>query len=198
MTVTSGAAPASRCFHRHEREYRARRGGAKHPNFVLVSEPIGAATNAIVLNPGAANASYTSLLDGPNSQWIGPDVNDSYVQAGVYHYQLQFLLCCTNGAQLTGQFAADNEATMYLNGNYVASTPITGFSSWTPVVRQQRVRRRAEPFNVIDVYLTNFGSSFQPGFSPTALPRGIDQLRHPAPGQLSQQQNRRVRVGVEL
>jgi hypothetical protein len=136
--------------------------GATDPNFALVSEPFGAGTIAVVIDP----VNYSSLPDDLASLWIGPDANNPYQLAGVYHYQLQFLVCCTNGAELSGQMAADNAAGVYLNNHYVASVP--GFGSWTPIsVNSGFVA--CPLINVLDIYVTNASSTVQPGYSPTAF-----------------------------
>ncbi len=141
--------------------------GATDPNFVLLSAPPGAGTSALVIAPASANSTYPTLLDGPDSQWIGPDTTDAYEPEGVYHYQLQFLVCCcANAAELSGQMAADNTAGVYLNGAPVASIP--GFSSWTPInVASGFVC--APLINMLDIYVTNNGSTGEPGRSPTAF-----------------------------
>ena len=109
------------------------------------------------------------MPDNSVSQWIGPDPYANFSQgeepAGVYHYQVQFLLCCTNGAELSGRMAADNSAGVYLNGSQPVGT-IAGFSSWTPI---SAVSGFVAGLNTLDIYLTNNNSSNDPGFSPTAF-----------------------------
>jgi hypothetical protein len=141
--------------------------GATDPNFVLVAAPPGAGTSALVINPSDANNSYTHLPDSLESQWVGPDTTDAYEPAGVYHYQLQFLVCCTN-AELNGQMAADNLAGVYLNDNYVAEVPALSppCSSWTPI---GVVGGFVLGLNTLDIYVTNWTSSVEPGYSPTGF-----------------------------
>src|ERR1039457_5333964 len=148
-------------------------GDATDPSFALLSEPaggLGTLPNAVVIYPANANSSYSSLPDNSVSQWIGPyPFADFTAQgeepAGVYHYQLTFLLCCTNGAELYGQMAADNSAGVYLNGSrFVAVIP--GFTSWTPISVTSGF---VLGLNTLDIYLTNANSSNDPGFSPTAF-----------------------------
>jgi hypothetical protein len=150
-------------------------GDATDPNFALVSEPAGAfgnLPNAVVIYPADVPGNY--LSDGPNSQWIGPDPYASFSiddePAGVYHYQLQFLLCCTNGAELSGQMAADNTAGVYLNGgtHEVGSiSTSSSFSSWTPISITSGF---VVGINVLDIYVTNYGASpTDTSPSPTAF-----------------------------
>jgi len=139
--------------------------GATDPNFVLVSTPAGAPAPpaALVIDPSSANATY-ALQDGPDSQWIGPDTTDAWEPAGVYHYQIQFLVCCTNCTALGGQMAADNLAGVYLNGQFAAFVP--GPGSWSPI----SINSGFVPgLNLLDIYLTNASSLNQPGFSQTAF-----------------------------
>ena len=139
-------------------------GDAMDPNFNLV----GYSDGALVINPADVPGSY--LPDGPNSQWIGPDAYSYDESYGVDHYQLQFLLCCTNGAELLGQMAADNTATVYLNGTQVGSIfASSGFTSWTPIFVNSGFVT-CPLLNVLDIYVTNY---FIPGdpypSSPTAF-----------------------------
>jgi hypothetical protein len=139
-------------------------GGATDPNFDLVGYPDG----ALVINPADVPGSY--LPDGPDSQWIGPDAYSDDEPYGVYHYQLQFLLCCTNGAELNGRMAADNTAGVYLNGVQVAGiTASAGYGSWTPIsVNTGFVG--CPSLNVLDVYVTNYDVPQDPyPSSPTAF-----------------------------
>jgi len=66
------------------------------------------------------------------SKWIGPNYTNNFCDpAGNYTYTIQFNLGGLNPATATisGRWAADNQASMYLNTTPVAHTP--GFSSWT-------------------------------------------------------------------
>jgi len=135
--------------------------GATDPNFVLVSVPsTWAGTTALVINPSYANGAFVGLHDGPNSQWIGPDTTLADEPLGAYHYRLQFLLCCTNGAELSGRMAADSVAGVYLNTHFVASIP--GYTTWTPIsVTSGFVG--APLLNTLDIYVTNNYTTGYPG-----------------------------------
>jgi hypothetical protein len=141
--------------------------GATDLNFVLVSAPPGAGTSALVIDPSYANDTYQNLPDDSASWWIGPDTTDADEPAGVYHYQLQFLVCCTN-TTLSGKMAADNLAGVYLNSHYAAEVPPLSppCSSWTPL----NVTSGFQPgLNSLDIYVTNWTSSGHPGYSSTGF-----------------------------
>ena len=148
-------------------------GDAIDPTYALISQPVGGMAtlpDAVVIYPANANSSYTSLPDTSVSQWIGPDPNADFSAAGeepagVYHYRVQFILCCTNGTLLSGRMAADNTAGVYLNGTFNIGF-IPGFSGWTSVNASSGFHAG---LNTLDIFVTNNSSSNDPGFSPTAF-----------------------------
>lgn len=107
--------------------------GAKDLHYKLVT-PSPVLPDAIVTQIPSAY-----LVNGPSSQWIGPDVNPlSNSPGGFYTYQTTFNMPA--GADLTtaiiaGQWASDNEAEIFLNG---ATTGVTigpnSFAAFTPFV----------------------------------------------------------------
>jgi uncharacterized repeat protein (TIGR03803 family) len=122
--------------------------------------------SAVVINPSYANAVFVGLFDGPNSQWIGPDPTLADEPFGAYHYRLQFLLCCTNAAELHGRMAADSVAAVYLNSHFVANIP--GYTTWTPIsVTSGFVG--APLLNTLDIYVTNNDTTGFPSFPATAF-----------------------------
>jgi len=111
--------------------------GTPDPNYTLVSLPSGSCTGpAQVVNPGTIPGVW--VPNGPNSQWIGggPTV---YCNGGVYRYRVTFVLECTDGAAIVGQWTADDWAEMYLNGQPTGHTvpsvqnPNQSFAGWHPV-----------------------------------------------------------------
>ncbi len=119
--------------------------GLPDPNFVLLSSP-GAGNNCVVV--GTLPTSW--VTNTATSQWVGPTINPGNSSAGIYHYQLVFILCCTNNAQLTGRMAVDDSAGLYLNGSPAGS--VTGFSSYTPI---NLINGFVPGLNVLDIYVTN-------------------------------------------
>lgn len=119
--------------------------GSADPNFVLLSSP-GAGTSCVV--EGTLAGPW--LPNSTASQWVGPASDTSASPIGVYHYQLTFILCCTNNAQMNGRLLVDDSAGLFLNGNpagtaisYATFAPINITSGFVPGV------------NVLDIYVTN-------------------------------------------
>jgi len=112
--------------------------GTPDPNYVLVSAPPGGCTGpAQVLNPLTLPVPPW-VANGPNSQWIGAGPTAD-CQEGVYHYRLCFYLPCTDGASIVGQWTADDNAAMFLNGQPTGITipspqnPNIPLYNWFPV-----------------------------------------------------------------
>ena len=120
--------------------------GAADPNFVLVSEPTGAGTTAVVEGPLPG----VWLPNSTGSQWIGPGFDTIQSPPGVYHYRLQFSLCCTNTASLIGRVLVDDSMGMYLNGQPAGTA--ASYSVWTPVNLTSGL---VLGNNVLDFYVTN-------------------------------------------
>ena len=120
--------------------------GAPDPNYLLVSWPSGSGSSSVVQTqlPGVWMPNSTT------SQWIGPDVNTISDPPGVYHYQLQFVLCCSNLVHLAGRLVVDDSAGLYLNGNYVGMA--ASYAVWTPV---NLTSWFVAGVNVLDIYVTN-------------------------------------------
>ncbi len=119
--------------------------GLPDPNFILLSSP-GAGSSCVVV--GTMPVSW--VTNTATSQWVGPVFDPGSSPAGVYHYQLVFILCCTNNAQMTGRMAVDDSAGLYLNGSPADS--VTGFSSYTSI---NLTSGFVPGLNVLDIYVTN-------------------------------------------
>ena len=119
--------------------------GQADPHFLLVSSPPNEGTTAVVTSHLPPNW----LPNTSSSKWIASSTDTEFSSDGVYHYQLHFMLCCSN-AQLVGRMAADNSAGIYLNNNPVGTVP--NFWTWTPI-------NIGGGFvygdNVLDIYATN-------------------------------------------
>jgi hypothetical protein len=76
----------------------------------------------------------TWVTPSAGSAWINPFGDNDSQPAGNYTYQETFSLTSATGNSITGEFAADNSAMMYLNGTLIASTVngILGFEQYTP------------------------------------------------------------------
>lgn len=124
--------------------------GTADPNFILVSEPSGAGTNAVVSSPLGPNW----ITNSSSSQWISPDENSANEPGGVYDYQLHFYVGCTN-SQLVGRMAVDDGAVLYLNGQAVGT--LYGWTNWTAVNLSSGF---VQGNNVLDIMVTNIPGTF--------------------------------------
>src|ERR1035441_6761052 len=169
QTVTVIPTAPCQVFHTGMNGTTALLGGALDPNFVLISvptTPTGAGTSALVMDPSDIPGSY--LAEGPNSQWIGPNEFGQDQPEGVYHYQVTFLLCCTNGAEVSGQVAMDNTGGVYLNNNTQVAS-IAGSSAWSYWTQFTANSGFVPGLNTLDIYVTNNGSTEDPGKSQTGM-----------------------------
>ena len=120
--------------------------GAIDPHYTLGPVPIGSPTG-----PGAYNAPNAVVVSAgwgwplspfTSSGWIAPELpcSDTYTAAGSYTYTNLFVLppgADPLTASVSGRWAADGSANMYLNGLAAANgagSPITapGYDHWTP------------------------------------------------------------------
>ncbi len=107
------------------------------------------------------------LANSATSKWITPTANqgESFDAAsqGLYKFELQFDLTGYNAASASflGHFAADNAATVFLNGSQIAAG--TGFSSWSNFGANSGFNNGV---NLLDFYVTNWQ---QNGGNPLGL-----------------------------
>src|SRR6185437_5622376 len=110
--------------------------GASDPHYTITQS-----ADASILTPVAADKSqastipWTGLPDTSTSAWISPNPSGGFgLSPGNYTYETTFNLSSidpsTATISLAGQFAADNSATVALNGN-VSGSVSSGFSSYT-------------------------------------------------------------------
>lgn len=104
--------------------------GQTDPHWTLSSSPVGAGAALVTASLNRSWVANTS-----SSQWINATgVGDGTESAGVYVYTLTFFL---NGldpstAQITGQWASDNQSEIFLNGiNTGIANGSSGFGSLT-------------------------------------------------------------------
>ncbi|MBI1763989.1 MAG: putative Ig domain-containing protein [Acidobacteria bacterium] len=110
--------------------------GQVDPHYVLQNtSPLF--PNAIVLGQSQIPSAW--LPNGPNSQWIGPNISPiSNSPVGFYTYRTTFNVpesCELGTAVIAGQWATDNEAEIFLNGT--STGLVTGpadFAAFKPFV----------------------------------------------------------------
>lgn len=107
--------------------------GTTDPNYKVVSTP-GGPTNAQAVT--YFNPAYIPEGSGATSRWISVNANGSTAASGTYIFEIQFNLSGVQNpltAQISGEFAADNSATILLNGVTVggASASFTSYSPFT-------------------------------------------------------------------
>jgi hypothetical protein len=73
------------------------------------------------------------LPNSTESQWLSPEFDSTLSPIGLYTYRLEFWLCCTNNAQLSGRLAADDHGILFFNGTLVATISPPAYGNWTPV-----------------------------------------------------------------
>lgn len=153
----------------------------------LVSTGAGLAAGTQDTNYSLSVAAGSTVLPGnygyvtannvwPISPWIQNDAASSWltpfqsqgtsfdpVQNGVYNWHLSFDLTGydLNTASFAGRFAADNAATILLNGQAIASS--SSFSSWTNFAANTGF---VAGVNSLDFVVTNY---HQNGGNPTGL-----------------------------
>ncbi len=108
------------------------------PHYTLVT-PVNGDTPATLPLPAPTYVINSSsglfppyVADGPSSEWISPDPSgyDMGSPGGYYDYETTFVMptdcnCNPQTAVLTGNWAADNEGTIWLNGEQVMSPGAT-------------------------------------------------------------------------
>lgn len=105
--------------------------GQTDPNWTISSSPAGAAPAFVTASRNKLWVANTGSSEWINATGLGNDTES----VGVYVYTLTFSL---NGfdpstAQITGEWASDNESEIFLNGiNTGLSNGSTGFESFSP------------------------------------------------------------------
>lgn len=117
----------------------------------LVTPPVGAPAQAVLVPPGQIPSSWTSL---PPARWVWHPTQHG---VGNYVYELRIFVprCVIRAAvSVTGRFAADNGGSLQINANPAVNTnPVTGFATSVPVP----VTALVPGMNVIRVRVNNLG-----------------------------------------
>lgn len=140
--------------------------GTPDPNFTLVSAPPSGCNGPAQVLQAASLPVPPWVANGPNSQWIGASPSAA-CQGGVYHYRLCFDLVCTDGASIVGQWSADDNAEVLLNGQPTgmaipAQYPNLPLYGWYPF---SLTNGFICGVNCLDFYVTNALG----GMNPTGL-----------------------------
>jgi hypothetical protein len=105
--------------------------GHVDPHYTLTANPNGGGTYALASSP------HPSWLDNTaTSKWIGVSA-DGAGATGTYTYQMTFNVPSLENAVITGQWAADNNGSVVLNGSGTPVATLTGgglgnFTTWHP------------------------------------------------------------------
>ena len=106
--------------------------GSIDPHWSIVASPVGSSA------PKVTDPFYMWLGNTPSSEWINGGGSSNYSPpAGVYDFTLTFSLAGfdPSTAQISGQWASDNESDIYLNGldTGISNSGIApwGFSNFT-------------------------------------------------------------------
>ena len=106
------------------------------PHYTLTqsADPGFPAPRGTIVYVPSSFAFYTWVSNTSSSQWIGLQSDANTYSPGLYDYDITFDLTGLNPATavITGEFAADNNATIFLNGvSTGVTTPTVGFQSFT-------------------------------------------------------------------
>ena len=134
--------------------------GSLDPQFTTGNPPFANA------NPYVTTAAGGWLANGPNSQWVGPDLAFQSF-AGVFCYTNTFYLPCTNSARLMGQWTVAGDGGVFLNG--VPTGNALGLGSegnWSPLILASGF---VPGWNTLVFCVTNLPGSSGLPTSPTGL-----------------------------
>jgi PEP-CTERM motif len=127
--------------------------GTADPNYSLVSAPAGVPLTAITTVPNGVWAPNTSTAD-----WISPGASGGTSwPVGTYDYATTFSLTglIPSTAQLSGEWASDNNACIFLNG--VNTNECTGFASFGALTGFSITSGFVSGLNELDFVVTNGG-----------------------------------------
>ncbi|MEM9764447.1 MAG: PEP-CTERM sorting domain-containing protein [Pseudomonadota bacterium] len=156
--------------------------GVADGNWSVTSGPLGAFTPVAITADGFPIPPW--VANDVNSRWIGPDTDaDGNAPGGTYTYSQTFTIdpgADTDAAFLEGQFAADDSANMFLNGNLVASTT-GGFSAFTDYSITDFF---IIGVNTLTVEVVNGGSSANPTGLRLSVLESFDGVEVPLPASI--------------
>jgi hypothetical protein len=141
-------------------------------HYTITSGPVNG--NAYTVEP--YNILCCWVTNPPGTWWISPyppppggnGQPDGNAAPGVYIYQTTFMLG-SGTASLSGEWAVDNSATMYLNGNLVSTIADPGFVSLHPFAANNQAWFNFNGINTVTFDVTNDGCLNGCGFNPTGL-----------------------------
>ena len=108
--------------------------GSLDTYYTLTAAPGFTVPRGTIVYDPSSFINYTWVSNTSSSQWIGLQTEANFYSPGLYKYDITFDLTGLNPATavITGEFAADNNAAIFLNGNNTGvSTPTVGFQSFT-------------------------------------------------------------------
>lgn len=158
--------------------------GSLDPHYTLTAAPgFTVPRGTVVYNPSSYTF-YNWVANTANSQWIGLQSTANYYSAGLYKYDITFDLTGLNPptAVITGQWAADNNGVIFLNGTSTgATTPTLGFSSFTPFTISSGF---VSGVNTLEFQVTNL-ADVAPFGGPTGLQVQLSGTANPVPEPMS-------------
>lgn len=147
--------------------------GATDPHYTITSSPCGA-TSAAAVTPNPAYVHNTST-----SQWI---TSPCQLDVGNFLYQITFSLSGLDAstAELTGEWATDNEGSISLNGVSLGITlPAVGYTSLTSFTITSGFVSGLNTL-VFDVHNDGDVSGLQVNITGTASPSGPSPVPEPS------------------
>jgi len=158
--------------------------GSLDPQYTLTAAPgFTVPRGTVVYNPSTYTF-YNWVANTANSQWIGLQSSADYFSPGLYKYDISFDLTglIPASAVITGEFAADNNAVIYLNGtNTGIATPTLGFSAFTPFTISSGF---VSGVNTLEFQVTNL-ADVAPFGGPTGLQVQLSGTANAVPEPLS-------------
>jgi hypothetical protein len=154
--------------------------GSLDPHYTLTAAPGFTVPRSAVVYDPSSYTFYNWVANTSNSQWIGLQSSANYYSAGLYKYDITFDLTGLNPATsvITGQWAADNNGVIFLNGTSTgATTPTLGFSSFTPFTISSGF---VSGVNTLEFQVTNLADVATFG-GPTGLQVELSGTASPVP-----------------
>jgi hypothetical protein len=155
--------------------------GVADGNWTLVSAPSGSPTPLTAYVTQDFPGAWVNT-DPTQSQWISPTINEPYPGVedlpGIYEYQQTFYLASdvnVNSVVIAGEWAADNNASIRVNGADVISDPTNSYGQFTPfILNSSNAAFVSGALNTI-TFLVNNASDGDPRTNPSgANPSGLN------------------------
>jgi len=150
-------------------------GSTAVTGWTVTTAPVGGSTTPqVVAGTTAPQAAPNPwLAQNTTSTWLSPsgtvDVN------GDYRYELTFNMTAAQAAStaiITGQWAADDQASLLLNGEVASFIPrgVGAFTTWTPFTIDYGFQAG---LNTLEIQVRNVSSQTSPGFPGAKAASGI-------------------------